>query len=162
MSRIACLVQCASSKRQNRDQSWALYNSVNFQKAWTAASLLGDPYVMSAKHGLVSATERLDPYDEYLGDKSADKKRAWAIDVVETLPDHYDGIVLFGGRDYVEPVKDCIDLETQYNWWFDVYADTSGNGKQMAVCDDISEAVIDGELGYSGPRTDYEELHELV
>lgn len=142
MSNIACLVACSRSKRDGRNVSFGVYDSVLFEKSWGAASLVGDPFVMSAKHHLLSVNDRVDDYDETLKNYSSDEKIEWAEEVAGQLPRHYDVVVLFGGRDYVEPLKEVLDVEV-----VDAYEGTSGNGKQMAVAGEIVEAELNGD-GY--------------
>jgi hypothetical protein len=139
MVQTATLVSCADSKRTKRNPSWSLYNSTLFEKSMTAAMLCGDPFIMSAEHGLVPVTERLDYYDTYLGDFSDEEIAAWADDVVESIPDQYDRVILFGGRDYVDPIFERLDC-----YIIDAYQHTSGNGQQMAVAGNIADNVLDG------------------
>lgn len=130
----AALVACSNSKRDNRNVSWALYNSTLFEKSWAAASLVGDPFVISAKHHLLTVDDRLDPYDKTLKNFSWDEKVTWAETVCEQLPEKYDEIVVFGGRDYVEPLLAVAEIPVR-----DVYEGTVGNGEQMATAGDIIE-----------------------
>jgi len=134
MEDTAALVACSNSKRDSRNPGWSLYDSVGFEKSWTAAMVIGHPYVMSAKHGLVDPTERLDPYDKTLKDYTWAEKVAWAEDVLAALDDGYQTIVLFGGRDYVEPIKHVAEEYTIE----DPYEGTSGNGTQMSIAGDIA------------------------
>jgi len=134
-----CLVACSKGKEDSRKPSWKLYDSTLFEKSWAAASLVGDPYVMSAKHGIVSVDDRLDPYDETLKTSSNMEKIEWAKSL--DIPSHYETLVLFGGRDYVVPIKGTYGDE--YNI-VDVYEECSGNGKQMAKAGKIVETIING------------------
>lgn len=135
----ACLVACGSSKRDGSQPAWGLYDSTLFEKSWAAASLVGDPFVMSAKHGLLTVDDRLKRYNETLKDYTEAEKCEWAESVAKELPNHYDVVVLFGGRDYVNPLKEALDVEV-----VDAYEGTSGNGKQMAVAGDIVEMELNG------------------
>lgn len=136
---VAALVACGASKRDGKQPAWALYSSVLFEKSWSAAMVTGDPYVMSAKYGLLSPDDRVEPYDETLKSFTTEEKIAWAEDVVAELSDHYDKVALFGGRDYVEPIKMVVDMyEIE-----DVYQDTGGIGEQMAVAGEIVTGVIE-------------------
>jgi len=105
--------------------------------------VVGVPYVMSAKHGLLTVDDRVEKYDETLKKYSKKEKHEWAEDVLSDLPNHYNTIVLFGGRDYVEPIK---SMNEQYEI-VDPFIDTSGNGQQMSVCGDIVRDVISGGEG---------------
>ena len=141
MEAIATLVACSKSKREERTVSWQLYNSTLFQKSWAAASAIGHPYVVSAKHHLLGPTERVDDYNETLKTKTKAERDEWADVVVSQLDDHYDAVVVFGGRDYVDPLFRAFgDVR-----FFDPYEQTSGNGQQMSVADEITRRVYDGE-----------------
>lgn len=142
-TRVASFVACSSSKVDSRTVAYQLYDSTLFQKSFSAAQLIGEPYIMSAKHGLLRASERIDPYDEYLGDKTVAEKQSWGEDVVSDIPDTYDCIVLFGGRDYVEPIVDQYDGNASL---YDAYKDTSGIGQQLSFAGDVvSEVHNDNE-----------------
>jgi len=134
-----CLVACSKGKESSRKPSWKLYDSTLFEKSWAAASLVGDPYVMSAKHGIVSVDDRLDPYDETLKTATNKEKIEWAENL--NIPSHYDTFVLFGGRDYVVPIVGTYGDEYEI---VDVYEGCSGNGKQMAKAGEIVETIITG------------------
>lgn len=138
---VACLVACGSSKRDGSNPSWGLYSSTLFEKSWAAASLVGQPFVMSAKHGLLTVDDRITPYNETLKNYSAEEKQAWAHEVASSLPDKYDTVVLFGGRDYVDPLIEAFNnIEV-----IDPYQNTSGNGRQMSVAGDIIEMELNGD-----------------
>jgi hypothetical protein len=118
-----------------------LYDSIGFQKSWAAASVVGDPYVISAKHGLLNVDERIDPYDITLRDFTTAEKDAWAESVMRDLSDKYDEVAVFGGRDYVDPIKRAADMTVR-----DPYEDTAGIGEQYQISGDIiKEVVSDGE-----------------
>lgn len=96
---------------------------------------------MSAKHGLLSVDERVDPYDETLREATDEEKIEWAESL--DVPEHYDRLVLFGGRDYVEPIDEVYGSEYEIVRPFD---DCGGIGEQMAVAGDICQAALDGEM----------------
>lgn len=149
MGDVACLVACSASKRDERTVAWQLYDSTLFQKSWTAATVLGQPYVVSAKHGLVPPHRRLDPYDETLKTKGEAECTEWAENVLKVLPtDYYEHVVVFGGRDYVEPLRRVHEgpfaTNTDHVTFHDPYADTGGNGEQMSLADDLYYATLEG------------------
>lgn len=61
------LIQCTNSKRDRPAQAKHLYDtSTYFCKMRDYAEATGDQwYILSAKHGLLSPTAEIDPYDEY-------------------------------------------------------------------------------------------------
>lgn len=136
----AALVSCGSQKRNSRSVSYQLYESTAFQKSFAAATLVGQPYIMSAKHHLVSVDERLDPYDETLNSFTAGERDAWGETVVSQLPEAYDRIILFGGRNYVNPIKEHYTGDI-----IDVYEQCAGIGYQMGVANNIIASKV-GDL----------------
>lgn len=140
----ACLVACGSSKRNGKEPAWQLYDSTLFQKSWGAAMMLGQPYVISAKHGLLHADDRIEPYDETLKNKDDAEKRQWAEDIESELSNKYNTVIIFGGRDYVEPIKDVFGTYRDVDV-LDPYNGTSGNGEQMSVGGDIIAAEVNDE-----------------
>jgi len=133
----AALVSCGSQKRDSRSVSYQLYESTAFQKSFSAATLVGQPYIISAKHHLVSVDERLDPYDTTLNSFTDKERDVWGKTVVSQLPNRYDRIILFGGRNYVNPIKNHYTGEI-----IDVYEQCAGIGYQMAVANNIIKSKI--------------------
>lgn len=142
--RTAALVSCGSAKSDVKELSWKLYELSLFEKSWTAAMYLGDPYVMSAKHELVHGTDRLEPYDESLKEKIDEQRFHWGRGVVSDLSDGYDVVVLLGGRLYVGPVRCALEDMRPGVEVCDPYVHTTGNGQQMRVADKIVEARTQG------------------
>jgi hypothetical protein len=142
VEKVAVLVACGKDKRDKRSLSWKLYESTLFEKSWAAASVIGHPYVMSAKHGLLSPDERIDPYEETLKKYTDEEKKEWGEKVLSNLSDHYEEVVLLGGRDYVEPIKEANGGEYDIR---DPYKSTTGNGQQMSVAGEIVEALTSGD-----------------
>jgi len=140
----AVFVACSATKRDTRSPAWKLYDSTLFEKSWTAAQMLGQPYVISAKHGLVPPMKRLEPYDETLKTKSSAEANSWADGVWKTLPEQYDTVVILGGRDYVVPLKRTHDgpFSTPTVTIHDPYEPTSGNGQQMAVAGELAWTAV--------------------
>jgi len=149
--KVAVFVACGSNKPHDRAVSWKLYDSTLFEKSWTAAQALGHPFVMSAKHGIVPPTKRLDKYNETLKGKPKRKKISWADELWTTfINSGYEHYVLLGGRDYVDPL-----LETFHGPFstpdpnnatvHDPYEPTSGNGQQMAVAGELADAAYSAD-----------------
>jgi hypothetical protein len=132
---VGCLVACSGSKVDGRSPAWKLYDSTLFEKSFAAAVAVGVPYVMSAKHGIVAVDDRLDPYNETLKNYSAEEKTVWAKEL--EMPS-FDTLVLFGGRDYVEPIKEEYGDKHKI---VDAYDNCSGIGVQMGVAGDIVEEI---------------------
>lgn len=135
--RVAVIVGCGNSKEDNREVAWKMYSSTYFEKKWAAASVIGHPYIVSGKYGLLSVNDRIDPYSETWKDLDAEETRSRAEEVVDDLPDQYDTVVLLAGRDYVNPLTEALEKKRDVKI-HDPFKNTSGNGEQMEWCDEVS------------------------
>jgi hypothetical protein len=102
------LVGCVKSKLTRAAPARDLYTSPLFQarRAWVERST-DRWYILSAKHGLVSPSTVLDPYDVTLTDLPHAARRRWSAAVVEALfreigplRDHH--FEIHAGRAYVD------------------------------------------------------------
>jgi hypothetical protein len=104
------LVACVSQKLARRARAADLYRSDWFRKARTYVEGTGDRwFVLSAAHGLVAPSMRLDPYNTALCDLSAAERRLWGEKTVSQLrraigARHPGPIVFLAGRLYREPL----------------------------------------------------------
>lgn len=129
----ACLVGCGSKKSDNKDYCWRLYESSYFKQKFSAAMSLGKPYVISAEYGLLSPVDSIEPYDTVISELSESEKRVWAKEILSNLPQSYEEVFVFAGKDYVEPLTD-ISHRYRYNL-VPVFqrVGTSGIGEQISV-----------------------------
>lgn len=104
------LVACVAQKLDRRARAADLYRSDWFCKARTFVEETGSSwFVLSAAHGLVAPSKRLDPYDVTLRDLSAAERRLWGQKTVVQLrraigARHPGSIVFLAGRLYREPL----------------------------------------------------------
>jgi len=106
--RRVTLIQCTDSKRDESAPAKDLYDESRYfrkMRAW-ARDRRQPWFILSAKHGLVSPNQRLDPYDERgLNEQQAreiaDALHRMAVDVVDVT----------AGRDYTDPL--VPELERQ-------------------------------------------------
>ena len=87
MSNKIVLISCVSQKLPKRAKVRDLYVSTLFKLNLKYAEMLKPDaiYVLSAKHGLLSLEDEIDPYEVTLNNmKSADIRR-WAENVMEQL-----------------------------------------------------------------------------
>ena len=104
------LVACVSQKLDRRARAADLYRSDWFRKARAFVKETGSPwYVLSAAHGLVAPSKRLEPYEVTLRDLSAAERRIWGQKTVVQLrraigARHPGPIVFLAGRLYREPL----------------------------------------------------------
>lgn len=86
------LVGCVKTKRHHEAPARDLYVSQLFRGRRSYVEATCDRwFILSAKHGLVSPQEALEPYDETLNEKSADAKRIWSAAVLPCLSAHEHG-----------------------------------------------------------------------
>lgn len=80
------LVGCVKSKQSNPAIAADLYTSALFRgrRRWVETTC-GRWFVLSAKHGLVSPTEMLEPYDETLTTNGLAERRVWSERVLAQL-----------------------------------------------------------------------------
>ncbi len=86
------LISCVSKKRSSRSKAKDLYMSALFQKNLHYA-LQQQPeqiFILSAKYGLVTLDEEIEPYDLTLNTMSASEIRQWAAKVLDQLSEHAD------------------------------------------------------------------------
>lgn len=102
------LISCASKKLAVRARAEDLYISPLFRLALRYARCLSPEtiYILSAKYGLVSLVDELEPYDLTLNSLSSRQRRDWAARVLEQLrgkcdlaTDHF---VILAGSKYRE------------------------------------------------------------
>lgn len=113
---IVYLVSCVAGKRAAPTPAKELYTSEWFRRARAYVEASGAPwFILSAKHGLVSPDEMLEPYEETLNTMSVRDRRAWAERVQrqmdQRLP-HVDRIVVLAGQRYREFLMDYLRRRT--------------------------------------------------
>jgi len=68
---------------------------------------------MSAKHGLLMPDDKVSWYDKEISELSTDEKEQLVSDVVDSLPNDIDGLMILMGREYADPLKEKLpdDIE---------------------------------------------------
>lgn len=102
------LIPCTKSKQPYRCPAGEMYmRSQLFRGALATAQAQGqEVIILSAKHGAISPTVMIDPYDETLKGAPKDVKIAWTYGVLNTLINTIhastDRVISYLGRDYAE------------------------------------------------------------
>lgn len=100
------LISCVSRKRAHATEARNLYYSPLFTKAREYVENRCDAwYILSAKYGLVSPAQIIDPYEETLNTKSRAAREQWAQRVWADLSQHLDAgdhVVVLAGERYRE------------------------------------------------------------
>lgn len=105
MKRIA-LIACASKKLATRARAEELYTSTLFKYSLQYARKLNPDatFILSAKHGLLTLGEEIEPYDVTLKKMRANERKTWAKKVIEQLKVHadlqHDHFILLAGERY--------------------------------------------------------------
>lgn len=103
----AVLVACSDTKLGRAAPAAVFYGGPLFRLrvAWAVASHGRIAGILSARHGFLEPSERVEPYDEALGEQTPRRRRAWAQRVLEQLLEHFPAdtrLVVLAGSAYVE------------------------------------------------------------
>ena len=112
--RIA-LISCTSKKKRYKCKAAELYSeSARFVLAYEYAKETCDEvYILSAKYGLISEYEVIEPYNETLRDKSKADRKAWSLNVLDSIQKKFsldnDEYLILAGNVYIEYLLPYID-----------------------------------------------------
>jgi hypothetical protein len=114
MDRV-CLVSCVSSKRDTTSIARELYTSPLFVGASKFARNRFDRwFILSARHGLLSPEDLVEPYNQTLKSMPQGKRLSWAKLVLKQLRSHLSGeesLCFLAGNSYREYLLDpLIDI----------------------------------------------------
>ena len=81
------LISCVSKKINHISKAKDLYISPLFKKNLAYAKSLNPDktYILSAKYGLISLNDSIEPYDKTLNNMKIDEKKEWAEGVLKQL-----------------------------------------------------------------------------
>ncbi|OXU14042.1 DUF7663 domain-containing protein [Sedimentisphaera salicampi] len=108
------LISCSNQKLSHKAPAKELYTSPLFKKSFNyAESLKPDKiFILSAKYGLLSPEQEINPYDKTLNNMDASKRRKWAGKVVSQLIKETDlqndQFVLLCGNRYREYITGSL------------------------------------------------------
>jgi cytoplasmic iron level regulating protein YaaA (DUF328/UPF0246 family) len=110
--RTVALVACVKSKHAESAPAAELYQSAWFRKARAYAEQEADAwYILSAKYGVVSPNEVIEPYNESLYDASAGERKECATGVLDTLRELLsaeDEVIILAGLRYREHLEERL------------------------------------------------------
>lgn len=113
MSKVS-LIACVKSKRSSRSPAASLYTSPLFRKSLLYALENSDSqYILSAKHGLLNLSDRIDPYEQTLNGASSEVRKAWGENVLSQLQNNLkrsDKILFLAGAEYKRPIETQLRL----------------------------------------------------
>jgi len=100
------LISCVKSKTTGPNPAQDLYISDLFQKSSAYAKLIGDSwYILSAKYGLLSPDQVIEPYEKTLNEMGVGERKSWAKSVMSDLAKIVtpgDEVVFLAGVKYRE------------------------------------------------------------
>jgi len=108
------LISCVGGKKPYKCKAKDLYESPWFRYAWNYAHSLNPDkvFILSAKYGLVDPEMKIEPYDETLNTKTADKIREWADKVLSSLRERTDldkdTFIILAGEKYRKYLVDHL------------------------------------------------------
>ena len=100
------LISCVSKKLSHKARARDLYVSPLFRLNLKLAKHFSpdEIYILSAKYGLLSLDEEIEPYDITLNKMAANERKKWAKKVVNQLKEHCDientHFILLAGEKY--------------------------------------------------------------
>lgn len=137
------ITNCGSDKRDQKSVSWKLYDSLYFESRMSTAMMLGRPFIVSAKHGLVRPSDRLEPYDASMSSLEEYEKDSWALGIVTKIPPNVDSVYLLTSKAYSKPLKKMLLNQTDVNI-YDCFVNCSGIGEHKGWCKTVSEKLERG------------------
>ena len=89
MSKRVILISCVSKKLPRRAKAKDLYISTLFKLNLKYAEKLKPDaiYILSAKYGLLSLNQEIEPYEQTLNDMRSGEIKQWASQVLEQMKD---------------------------------------------------------------------------
>jgi hypothetical protein len=137
------LVQCTGQKRKEAAPARDLYDeSTYFRKQRAYAEAHANRwYIQSAKHGLLSPDETVEPYDQHAGDMTDSERRLWAHGIASDILHKTVGaatVEILGGADYADELTPELERKG-----FDVVEPLRGLGigERMAKLDELTTEV---------------------
>ncbi|OGY46579.1 MAG: hypothetical protein A2663_04690 [Candidatus Buchananbacteria bacterium RIFCSPHIGHO2_01_FULL_46_12] len=100
------LISCVSKKLNHKSKAQDLYVSPLFQKNLRYARSLNPDkiFILSAKYGLLSLTDVVEPYDKTLNKMTSNEIKEWANSVLKQLQKVFDldkeEFVFLAGNNY--------------------------------------------------------------
>ncbi|MDQ0462511.1 hypothetical protein QO010_000259 [Caulobacter ginsengisoli] len=109
MKRDAAFVACSKTKADRPLAAAALYASPLYRKSLLAAlDSAKSVFILSAKHGVLRLSDRIEPYDTTLKRMPQAERSRWGEDIDRTL-DLYvpsrSAVNLFCGEEYITPLR---------------------------------------------------------
>lgn len=114
------LISCVAGKKSGAHKAEDLYDSPLFFGQLNYAKKLNPDriYILSAKHGLVPLSKKIEKYNETLNDATAEQKQAWGDRVVKQLKQQGIDIekcrfTSLAGAAYMDGIEGKIKIDSE-------------------------------------------------
>ena len=107
------LIACSKSKQDHKCKAGEMYTGSLYTKSKELVEKSGEKWwILSAKHHLLDPDKEIEPYNEYLGDFSADELHAWEEEVIKEMKDagikEDEKIHVYAGKKYFEGLQETF------------------------------------------------------
>ncbi len=168
---IITLISCTAKKKDYPCKASEMYSeSPRFSLAYRYAKEVSDAvYILSAKYGLISEYDLIEPYNETLKQKSKSDRRKWSFEVINLLKNKHslnsDKFIIIAGKAYNEFLLPELNL-------FELPLEGLSLGKwipklkelisvEMPANKDKSKCVLIHELMTGLPRYDWGNIKSI-
>jgi endonuclease III len=145
------LIACVKTKRETPSKAIDLYISPLFKKSLEYAQLLNPDkiYVLSAKYGLVSSEEVIEPYELTLNNMPTSEIKKWSKRVLDQLSSvtdlKNDNFIILAGQNYRKYLIPHIKH-------YEIPLEGLGFGSQLRRLDELIEEIKHGKLYFNEIR----------
>ena len=134
------LLSCGRKKKDRRAQAGEMYTSPRFSKARELIAATECPwFILSAKHGLLSPDEMIEPYDMSLNNMPREECQLWAEKVKQQMDTHLpdaDKVVILAGKRYFEYLLPYLEKRFAA---VDIPMKGLGQGEQLRWLNNVTE-----------------------
>lgn len=107
------LIACSKSKQDHKCKAGEMYTGNLYTKSKELVEKSGEKWwILSAKHHLLDPEKEIEPYNEYLGDYSADELHEWSDEVIKEMKEagikEDEKIHVYAGEDYYKYLTDTF------------------------------------------------------
>ena len=107
------LIACSKSKQDHKCKAGEMYTGNLYTKSKELVEKSGEKWwILSAKHHLLDPDKEIEPYNEYLGDYSAEELHEWSDEVIKEMKEagikEDEKIHVYAGEDYYKYLTDTF------------------------------------------------------
>jgi len=110
MKRLVLVTACGGKKENEKKRAWELYKSSRIRHLYRRSKELGIPFcILSAKYGLISADEEVEPYEAVMTEVRC---RELFPQILKKL-EGYDVVVYYRGgarKEYLDCIRKACEV----------------------------------------------------